>query len=119
MNNNYKAIVRINNDRDNAPTNPHFANPALYLHLIEDAGNNSNDNKNGNNNHNKNINNNTTTTQQWWQHQTERKIQRSPSYQLGLFPTLSWRSGTRKVYCWRQKDHAPKMDMKHLEENFI
>ena len=40
-------------------------------------------------------------------------------YQLGLFPTLSWRSGTRKVYCWRQKDHAPKMDMKHLEENFI
>ena len=55
MKNNYKAIVRINNDRDNAPTNPHFANPALYLHLIEDAGNNSNDNKNDNN---------TTTTQQ-------------------------------------------------------
>ena len=55
MNNNYKNIVRINNDRDNAPTNPHFANPALYLHLIEDAGNNSNDNKNDNN---------TTTTQQ-------------------------------------------------------
>ena len=43
MNSNYKNIVRINNDRDNAPTNPHFANPALYLHLIEDAGNNSND----------------------------------------------------------------------------
>ena len=55
MNNNYKAIVRINNDRDNAPTNPNFANPALYLHLIEDAGNNSNDNKNDNN---------TITTQQ-------------------------------------------------------
>ena len=50
MNNNYKAIVRINNDRDNAPTNPHFPNPALYLHLIEDAGNNSNDSKNVNNN---------------------------------------------------------------------
>ena len=53
MNSNYKNIVRINNDTDNAPTNPHFANPALYLHLIEDAGNNSNENDND-----------TTTTQQ-------------------------------------------------------
>ena len=64
MNNNYKNIVRINNDTDDAATNPHFANPALYLHLIEDAGNNSNGNKNDNNTTTTAITKMLTTTRQ-------------------------------------------------------
>ena len=82
MNSSYKNIVCINNDRDNTPTIPHFAKPALYLQLIEDAGNNSNYKKMATTTITKML---TTTRQQLQQHQTERKITKIP-----ILPTWSF-----------------------------